>query len=1138
MEPTPTLNIYEELFDNYTEEELFIDEDYDYLPLYAELILCTDPLNPDTDGDGLSDYIEVCNNTDPLVFTATLSGDHDSDNDGLYDCQEIYEYNTDPLFSDTDSDGLNDGFEIKYGLNPLKADSDNDGEYDNKVKIPQTIVCETETLLDYTNYVDLVGQTITMFGEELIVPDSIGAIKEVKVSTTISGDIEKNFTIKNLYGNDMILTFSPGMIGVPFDISTESEFDTAELSFSYDVNLLGNAKEENLRIAWYNEEKGLYEIFNDSYVDSEKKVVSCTTNHFSKYLVLDINKLDESWRRTYAKVAQTTRERWGENTIQLCVDVGCDFFKENIEAVKNSLKRFDDARVKNSWIGSDAKQDRIGLQTISYTYRPATDPHDFEDPSSKYSQKKVSFSFNDTMSKYNIRKYTDSLLKHELASKLSGELEALKTYFSENKSDKKKLVIWLTSSTLSSSVESNVAEYLQFFKDEEIVVDMIHIDKVLDAFRDEVKTNIDSTGGILREVETASQLNGIYNVYKNKTNIDKYDVILMINSGSYPVKQMWGDVTTFISNIIKLDKIENIGFIDVYGETVAPTSETSSGAEGWYYFRHNGMIYKDSTRILGAINNQLKPEKEKCSAYYEYSFMSEYFDLYGDRPEVINKTVVMVSANAINKNSYGKYFDKAQAAGIRMFLIYVGEPISNSNTKEVMRQLFRDTGGEAYFLTDEIFSNKKNSITDKFDNAVSLVIAKTLGRTDDQDSDDDGLTDCMELNGLVLPNNIIVQTDPFDSDSDKDGLTDGIEIGAGSEKYTYKYDPDDIPSDDESGIPYGTFTYSEPITDEKDIFVVYSRLHSNPKSVDSDNDGYLDNGRNNDGLFVDKNPLIKEVFIYKINDPTTNYVPITSQTTDPKTGVTTTETTYGAWQRWFMDYGDQGDIIWNKGCGVIAASLMFLYFAMNDSSKITKDMKAYFPNIEKGVIEKDNYIKWVLNLTSKGNLMDYTTYSWFGVWEKDIEKWVNSYFDREGIAGVSADYLLLSDFFTDFSIDNEAILDIICKMLNKDVPVLVEFGITRFDLWGLEFKKIPTYTKASTKTYNNNIIDQFQFDEASTTHMHWVTITEVIIDGVTGEIWLGVQTWAENRYIKLNDWLGFQMLTLWDGILVTKNKSK
>jgi len=102
------------------------DSDHDGLTNKEEKALGTDPKNPDTDGDGLSDGDEVHKyHTDPLL--------KDTDHDGLSDGDEFLKYHTDPLKADTDGDGLSDGDEVlKYHTDPLKVDSDGDGLSDGQ----------------------------------------------------------------------------------------------------------------------------------------------------------------------------------------------------------------------------------------------------------------------------------------------------------------------------------------------------------------------------------------------------------------------------------------------------------------------------------------------------------------------------------------------------------------------------------------------------------------------------------------------------------------------------------------------------------------------------------------------------------------------------------------------------------------------------------------------------------------------------------------------------------------------------------------------------------------------------------------------------------------------------------------------
>jgi uncharacterized protein (DUF1800 family) len=75
----------------------------------------------DTDGDGMSDALELEFRFDPTVADATV----DSDGDGMSNAVEIAA-GTDPHHPDTDRDGIPDGAEAAHGISPLIADSDGD----------------------------------------------------------------------------------------------------------------------------------------------------------------------------------------------------------------------------------------------------------------------------------------------------------------------------------------------------------------------------------------------------------------------------------------------------------------------------------------------------------------------------------------------------------------------------------------------------------------------------------------------------------------------------------------------------------------------------------------------------------------------------------------------------------------------------------------------------------------------------------------------------------------------------------------------------------------------------------------------------------------------------------------------------
>ncbi len=157
--------------------KMLADEDYGYvmektdtdgdglIDLY-EHIFGSDINKQDTDGDGLSDFIEVMLvGTDPLYKDTDENGiedggeDYDGDGltnlqeieygtdltlkdtdyDGLTDYEEIFVYETDPLAPDTDGDGISDSDEIALGLDPTSTDSDKNDVPDNEEIFAQSI---------------------------------------------------------------------------------------------------------------------------------------------------------------------------------------------------------------------------------------------------------------------------------------------------------------------------------------------------------------------------------------------------------------------------------------------------------------------------------------------------------------------------------------------------------------------------------------------------------------------------------------------------------------------------------------------------------------------------------------------------------------------------------------------------------------------------------------------------------------------------------------------------------------------------------------------------------------------------------------------------------------------------------------
>ncbi|WP_265581572.1 NosD domain-containing protein [Methanofollis aquaemaris] len=96
----------------------------------------TDPNSADSDGDGLTDSEEAGRmvTVDGKIYFVLVSDPNsvDGDGDGIDDIDELRKFYTNPLERDTDHDGLTDSYELRNDTDPTNPDSDGDGWIDGK----------------------------------------------------------------------------------------------------------------------------------------------------------------------------------------------------------------------------------------------------------------------------------------------------------------------------------------------------------------------------------------------------------------------------------------------------------------------------------------------------------------------------------------------------------------------------------------------------------------------------------------------------------------------------------------------------------------------------------------------------------------------------------------------------------------------------------------------------------------------------------------------------------------------------------------------------------------------------------------------------------------------------------------------
>lgn len=250
------------------------DFDADTLGNYREYTLGTDPLDNDTDGDGLTDGFESRHRAfDPLDADSdddgVPDGETDRDGDGLTSIQED-EYGTLVDRADTDRDTLSDGREVDLGTDPTTPDTDDDGLND-----PEELALGTDPLVPDTDGDGVLDGNET-FETTATAPETDATVT-VRGSGNLSADVR--VTPKE--------TFFDGVgarAGPTVRITNRSAFENATVSLPVD-DAVPESDYDSLAVYTWNGSA------NDTWTPLETTVengtASATVEHFSYFTVLD-----------------------------------------------------------------------------------------------------------------------------------------------------------------------------------------------------------------------------------------------------------------------------------------------------------------------------------------------------------------------------------------------------------------------------------------------------------------------------------------------------------------------------------------------------------------------------------------------------------------------------------------------------------------------------------------------------------------------------------------------------------------------------------------------------------------------------------------------------------------------------------
>jgi len=294
----------------------------------------------DYDEDGVTILEECANGTDPL--------NPDSDYDNLVDGDEINVYGTDPLVADCDDDGLVDGDEIAVGTEPLNPDTDGDGILDGDERFQQT----------YSHQVE---------NEDC-------AVTEVSVTLEGTGNLQSTTCIESVMNKDALCTGVVGLVGEPFEIETESEFDEATITFKIDKDKLDETVDfDNLMFLWYDEESGEF-VELETTTNESLGWATVETNHFSKYMIVDKEKWYAAWAKelNYGIGSDTDYDEYYTDLVIEATDLICSidpisYSYEKKDNIPTSIPDCYRVGLARNYVKNMRENEMVNLSYFSYS---------------------------------------------------------------------------------------------------------------------------------------------------------------------------------------------------------------------------------------------------------------------------------------------------------------------------------------------------------------------------------------------------------------------------------------------------------------------------------------------------------------------------------------------------------------------------------------------------------------------------------------------------------------------------------------------------------------------------------------------------------------------------------------------------
>ena len=198
----------------------------------------------DLDGDGLDNSEEFILDTNPI--------DADTDDDGMTDFEETDEnvrYKTNPRVADTDGDGLSDFDEnATYGSNPLLLDTDKDGYSDAEEVALNTSLLQVTKLSNLSGIIYKGGNFEGKLVVHLLGSNDSSSDEIIVYDTQIYNLPVDSPTYPYFFNFDNLLRNKLYRVVAFIDSNENDEFDSSEMYAQWEGNLTQNISSPKLTL--------------------------------------------------------------------------------------------------------------------------------------------------------------------------------------------------------------------------------------------------------------------------------------------------------------------------------------------------------------------------------------------------------------------------------------------------------------------------------------------------------------------------------------------------------------------------------------------------------------------------------------------------------------------------------------------------------------------------------------------------------------------------------------------------------------------------------------------------------------------------------------------------------------------------